>query len=326
MSKALLIVDVQEDFVEGGALAVAGGRRVASDVARHLQDSHQDYELIVASRDWHAPDSDNGGHFADDPDYRQTWPAHCVADTPGAEFAGELLPALEQYAHRHVLKGQGSPSYSAFEGVSADDSTLTLAQMLAKKGITALDVVGIAIDHCVAASVQDALDLGLDVQVLLDMCVGVNPDACESAIQDMMHAGAVMLSADLEWDVLNFPSRLAQIRSEISLPESMELLIGRDQAETGGRYFFQIQALRPDAFTGALEHGRGGKAYLSPHATRSELVQTVFGLMLAYLEHEARESFTWRGRRVFGPHIDVQAHWDVARRVDVRPNLNGARA
>src|SRR6187551_2912274 len=94
--------------------------------------------------------------------------------------------------------------------------------------------------------------------------------------------------------------------------------IGRDQEIPDGRFYFQIMCWRLDVITGEMGWGYGGKAYLSPHATDSELVQTVFGLYRAYWEHEARETFVWRERRVFGPHIATEALWDVAQRVDVR--------
>jgi hypothetical protein len=116
-----------------------------------------------------------------------------------------------------------------------------------------------------------------------------------------------------------FPDRLDRITSEISLPESFRISVGRDAPpEGGGRWFFQIQCWRKDVITGEMGTGYGGKAYLSPYATDSELVQTVFGLYKSYVEHEARETFQYKGRRVFGPHIDVTALWEIARRVDVR--------
>ncbi|MCR2828585.1 isochorismatase family protein, partial [Microbacterium sp. zg.Y909] len=86
MGKALFIVDVQNDFTEGGALGVAGGDAVAVAISRHLAASADQYALIVASRDWHDADGDNGGHFAaGEPDFVDTWPVHCVAGTEGAE-------------------------------------------------------------------------------------------------------------------------------------------------------------------------------------------------------------------------------------------------
>jgi hypothetical protein len=115
----------------------------------------------------------------------------------------------------------------------------------------------------------------------------------------------------------NFADRLARIAGEVELAEHFTIRIGRDE-EPGSRFYYQIQCWREDAITGEMGFGYGGKAYLSPHASDSELVQTIFGLYKAYWEHEARETFQWRGRRVFGPHISTEALWDVARRVDLR--------
>lgn len=111
-----------------------------------------------------------------------------------------------------------------------------------------------------------------------------------------------------------FPIRLNRIVGDIELAENFGIVVGFDE----NRYYLQIRCLRRDVITGEADYGYGGKAYLSPHATDSELVGTVFALYKSYVEHEARETFTWQGRRVYGPHISVEALWEVARRVDVR--------
>lgn len=115
-----------------------------------------------------------------------------------------------------------------------------------------------------------------------------------------------------------FLTRLTLIAADVELAENFSLVIARDPEVPNGRFYFQIRCWRKDVITGEMGYGFGGKSYLSPHATDSELVQTIFGLYKGYWEHEARESFQWRGRRVFGPHISTEALWDVARRVDVR--------
>lgn len=115
-----------------------------------------------------------------------------------------------------------------------------------------------------------------------------------------------------------FIARLERIRNDITLADNFSIRIERDQEVADGRYYYQIECWRMDVITGEMGFGYGGKAYLSEHATDSELVQTIFGLYKGYWEHEARESFQWRGRRVFGPHIATEALWDIARRVDVR--------
>lgn len=114
----------------------------------------------------------------------------------------------------------------------------------------------------------------------------------------------------------DFLDRLLTIQEQVELADNFSLRIGQD--DEGRRFFFQITCWRKDVITGEMGQGFGGKAYLSPHMTDSELVQIAFGLYKAYWEHEARETFQWRGRRVFGPHISTEALWEVARRVDVR--------
>lgn len=193
MSRALLIVDVQNDFTEGGALAVAGGDAVASAVSQLLADRAGDYAVIVASRDWHDADGDNGGHFADAPDFVDTWPVHCVAGTDGAEY--DPLLVTDAVTH-HVRKGQGIPAYSMFEGVT--DGGRSVAEVLSSHGVTDADVVGIATDHCVRASALDAIAHGVHVRVLTDLTAGVGEETSEAALAELAHAGAELaVSADV---------------------------------------------------------------------------------------------------------------------------------
>ncbi|MBY6061655.1 isochorismatase family protein [Microbacterium esteraromaticum] len=193
MSRALLIVDVQNDFTEGGALAVAGGDAVASAVSQLLADRAGDYAVIVASRDWHDADGDNGGHFADAPDFVDTWPVHCVAGTDGAEY--DPLLVTDAVTH-HVRKGQGIPAYSMFEGVT--DEGRSVAEVLSSHGVTDADVVGIATDHCVRASALDAIAHGVHVRVLTDLTAGVGDETSEAALAELAHAGAELaVSADV---------------------------------------------------------------------------------------------------------------------------------
>ncbi|ALJ19592.1 isochorismatase family protein [Microbacterium sp. No. 7] len=186
MVRALFIVDVQNDFTEGGALGVAGGDAVAAGITAHLAAHAGNYALIVASRDWHDATGDNGGHFAaGEPDYVDTWPVHCVAGTEGAEYD----PALDTSAvTHHVKKGQGRPAYSLFEGVT--DDGLTVADLLTAHGVTDVDVAGIATDYCVRASALDALAHGQHVTVLTDLVAGVAPQTSEAALGELAHAGA----------------------------------------------------------------------------------------------------------------------------------------
>lgn len=192
MSRALLIVDVQNDFTEGGALAVTGGDAVASAVSAFLAGHAGDYDVIIASRDWHDAEGDNGGHFADEPDFVRTWPVHCVAGTPGAEY--DPLLVTEAVTH-HVRKGQGEPAYSMFEGITDDDGA-TVAAVLSEHGVLSADVVGIATDHCVRASALDAIAHGVHVRVLTDLVAGVGEQSSEAALAELAYAGAVLISSD----------------------------------------------------------------------------------------------------------------------------------
>jgi len=191
MSRALLIVDLQNDFTEGGALAIAGGDAVASAVSAFLAGHAADYDVIIASRDWHHPEGDNGGHFAEDPDFAGTWPVHCVAGTEGAEYDPNL--ATDAITH-HVRKGHGAPAYSMFEGATDDDESV--AALLADAGVIDADVVGLATDHCVRASALDAIEHGVHVRVLTDLVAGVSPESSEAALAELAHAGAGLIVSD----------------------------------------------------------------------------------------------------------------------------------
>ena len=190
MSKALLVVDVQNDFCEGGSLAVSGGAAVAKKISDYLRSS--DYDLVVASRDWHDSKNNNSGHFADsnsEPDYKTSWPIHCVAKSDGANYHPNLELDLIQ---EHVYKGQGAHGYSAFEGVTEDGGTLE--ELLMQNGIRQLDVVGIATDHCVLASALDAKKLGLNVRVISSLTAGVAPETTERAIDSLIDSGVEVVA------------------------------------------------------------------------------------------------------------------------------------
>jgi nicotinamidase/pyrazinamidase len=187
MSRALLIVDVQNDFTEGGALGVDGGAAVAAGITAYLREHAGDYDVVIASRDWHDGDNDNGGHFAVGaaPDFVESWPRHCVSGTPGADYH----PALDTSAIGvHVRKGQGRPAYSMFEGTADDGSPMP--EVLARLDVTDVDVVGIATDYCVRASALDAIDFGASVRVLSDLVAGVAPTSSAAALDELRSAGA----------------------------------------------------------------------------------------------------------------------------------------
>lgn len=189
-SRALFIIDVQNDFTEGGALGVDGGAAVAAGISRLL--AGRAYDHVLASRDWHDATGDNGGHFATDdaPDFVSTWPVHCVAGTDGADYHPdlELPPSVI-----HVRKGQGVPAYSIFEGTT--DAGATVDETLERLGITDIDVVGIATDYCVLASAEDALEAGRRVRVFRDLVAGVAAESSAAALADLADKGAVVIDS-----------------------------------------------------------------------------------------------------------------------------------
>lgn len=191
MTRALFIVDVQNDFTERGALGVAGGDAVAGRISAYLAAHADEYGIIVASRDWHNGDDDNGGHFSETPDFIDTWPVHCVAGTFGAEYDEGF--DTSRVTH-HLKKGQGRPAYSLFEGIGDDGRTA--AQLLDEHGILDIDIAGIATDYCVRASALDAIDAGRRVRVLTDLIAGVHPESSEKALREIAHAGGELVSVE----------------------------------------------------------------------------------------------------------------------------------
>jgi len=201
--RALLVVDVQNDFCERGSLAVAGGAAVAAAITGYLNSpAVREYAHIVATRDHHV---DPGSHFSSDPDYVDSWPPHCVAGTPGAAFH----PDLDTSRFEEVfLKGEHAAAYSGFEGVSSGFAAATeqhsdgavpgavgqpLADWLSARGVTAVDIAGIATDYCVRATAADAPRLGLAVRVLIDLTAGVGADTTAEAVQQMRANGAELI-------------------------------------------------------------------------------------------------------------------------------------
>jgi nicotinamidase/pyrazinamidase len=191
MTTALLIIDVQNDFTEGGALGVEGGDAVAAGITAYLRAHPDRYDVVVASRDWHDGVGDNGGHFAEHPDFDETWPPHCVSGTAGAEYDPGLDASLVDV---HIRKGMGVPAYSIFEGV--DDLGRDMSTVLDANAVTDIDVVGIATDYCVRASALDALRAGRHVRVLDDLVAGVAAVSSEAALTEVAGAGAEILMSD----------------------------------------------------------------------------------------------------------------------------------
>lgn len=182
MTRALIVVDTQIDFCEGGSLAVADGSAVAGRIAELLAGGNA-YDHVVATRDHHI---DPGTHFSATPDYIDSWPVHCVAGTPGAE----LHPALAGVSFEAVFdKGEYAAAYSGFEGRSGG---VSLADWLVDRKVTSVDVGGIATDHCVRATALDAVRDGFAVTVLLDLTAAVSPDRLPTVLEELAGAGVTL--------------------------------------------------------------------------------------------------------------------------------------
>ena len=178
--RALLIVDVQNDFCEGGSLAVNGGGAVARAIDDHLAAGAAGYDHVVATADHHI---DPGSHFSDHPDYVSSWPPHCVAGTAGADLHPALDPGRIEAVFR---KGEYEPAYSGFEGVALG---VGLADWLRQRGVEEVDIAGIATDYCVRATALDALKAGLRTRVLVDLIAGVAPESSAAALEEMRDSG-----------------------------------------------------------------------------------------------------------------------------------------
>ncbi|MBX9424984.1 MULTISPECIES: nicotinamidase [Streptomyces] len=189
MHRALIVVDVQNDFCEGGSLAVTGGADVAAAITDLVgQTAGTSYRHVVATRDHHV---DPGAHFApagEAPDYVTSWPVHCVAGTEGVGFHPNFAPAVASGAIDAVFdKGAYDAAYSGFEG--RDENGLTLAEWLRERDVTEVDVVGIATDHCVRATALDAAREGFRTHVLLDLTAGVAKKTTDRALEELRTAG-----------------------------------------------------------------------------------------------------------------------------------------
>jgi nicotinamidase/pyrazinamidase len=187
MTRALLVVDVQIDFCEGGTLPVAGGSEVATAISGLLTGGGR-WDHVVATKDYHI---DPGAHFGDPPDYVNSWPVHCVVGSAGADFhpnlATERLEAV-------FTKGEHAAAYSGFEG---DAGGISLAAWLRMRDVTDVDVVGIATDHCVRATALDAAREGFTTTVLLEHTAGVAPETVERALAELREAGVRLVGTPI---------------------------------------------------------------------------------------------------------------------------------
>ncbi len=190
MKKALIVVDVQNDFCEGGSLAVAGGAETAFRIGGLLhtwqvaEPEERVYDVLVATRDHHI---DPGDHFSDDPDFEHSWPPHCVVGTDGAAFHPNLDP---QPFDAIFLKGEHAAAYSGFEGKTSDGAPLL--DWLRSHEVTDADVCGIATDYCVRATALDAVQAGFTTRVLSNYIAGVAPESTETALDELRRAGVTI--------------------------------------------------------------------------------------------------------------------------------------
>jgi len=189
--RAIVVVDPQPDFFEGGALPVTGATRVAEKIAAYLLAHGEDYTMRIVTQDWHI---DPGDHWSSDPNYVTTWPVHCVAGTSGAAIHRALA---DQQWDVIIHKGLHEGAYSGFDGVNGDGSSL--ADQLTKGAVDNVTIVGFATDHCVKATALDARAYGLDVTVVLDLCAGVAPKTTREAILEMTAAGVVTQASVKPW-------------------------------------------------------------------------------------------------------------------------------
>ncbi len=187
MTRALIVVDVQNDFCEGGSLAVPGGARVASDIGELLHhwsrrdDQAPSYDVVVATKDHHV---DPGEHWSDQPDFAETWPVHCRVGTDGEAFHPNLDP---QPFDAIFLKGEHAAAYSGFEGRTTGG--LGLTEWLRRHDVDHVDVCGIATDYCVRATALDAAGNGFATTLLTQLCAGVAPETTQTAMAEMREAG-----------------------------------------------------------------------------------------------------------------------------------------
>jgi nicotinamidase/pyrazinamidase len=187
MKRALIVVDVQNDFCEGGSLPVSGGAAVASDIGELLHhwsrrdDQAPSYDHVVATKDHHI---DPGAHWSSDPDFADSWPVHCEVGTDGEAFHPNLDP---QPFDAIFLKGEHAAAYSGFEARTTRGAML--ADWLREREVDHVDVCGLATDYCVRATALDAREAGFETRLLLDLCAGVAPASTEAALEEMRAAG-----------------------------------------------------------------------------------------------------------------------------------------
>lgn len=206
MTRALIIVDVQNDFCEGGSLAVAGGAAIAQSLSDYIDAEAEHYDYIIATQDWHI---DPGSHFSEAPDYVDSWPVHCVADQPGSQFHPNLDTESVDAVFR---KGQYEAAYSGFEGVLAPEDQVPMGEQkpgtaaavpagdavslddwLRDREVDEVEIAGLATDYCVRATALDAVSAGYTTRVLMDYTRPVHPERVGEVSAELEDAGVELV-------------------------------------------------------------------------------------------------------------------------------------
>jgi nicotinamidase/pyrazinamidase len=191
MRNALLVVDVQNDFVEGGKLAVKGGAQVAALISRHIRHFKSEYNFVAATRDYHEDPTD---HFSDHPDFVNTWPPHCIIGTPGASLCPPLINLVREKLIQVVVdKGRHTAAYSGFQAM--DPRGHPLLDVLKEARVDHMDICGIATDYCVRATALDARKHDFQVRILINLCAAVNPETGQQALGELKAAGCQVQAA-----------------------------------------------------------------------------------------------------------------------------------
>jgi nicotinamidase/pyrazinamidase len=191
MRNALLVVDLQNDFVEGGALPVPGGTQVVAHVARHVRHFRSEYTFVVATRDLHEDPPD---HFSEKPDYINTWPPHGVKGTTGAVLCTPISNLVREKIIQVVVdKGRHAAAVSAFEAV--DPRGHLLVDVLREQRIDHIDICGLITEYCIRASALDARKHEFQVRILVNLCGAASPEAAQRAFEDMKAAGCQLMAA-----------------------------------------------------------------------------------------------------------------------------------
>lgn len=196
-NRGLVVVDVQNDFCDGGSLQVPGGTEIAKRIAGYIEENSAQYATVVATMDFH---SDPGPHFASeegsDPYFVQSWPDHCVAGTEGAELHCEVAPALFDAGAVLFLKGEREAAFSGFEATLEADEDVNLGEWLQTFDVTEVDIVGLATDFCVKATALDARRLGFSARVLTDLSAGVAEESTRNALAEIADAGVLLQTSE----------------------------------------------------------------------------------------------------------------------------------